>query len=61
MIEESLKTINSLKSRISGSSTSPKYDIYRDYRNKHMENMDIPGITIVRSKEHAEKVVKILE
>ncbi len=52
--------ISTLKSRISGSSIDPLYDKYRTFYNKTVDEINIPGVTIVKDKENARKAIDIL-
>lgn len=49
------------KEGISNSSENPLYDSYRDFHNIALEKLEIPGITIIKSKKEAENVISILK
>jgi len=46
---------------LSTSSKDPLYDKYRTFHNIALENLKIPGITIVRSESDALRVINILK
>lgn len=57
-----IANINSIKSRIGGSSKTPEYDLYRSYYNRTIEEVkEMPGVTIVKNPEEAKRVVEILK
>ena len=46
---------------MSGNSNELLYDKYLDYKNLALEKLNIPGVTIVKTKEEAKACVKILK
>lgn len=58
---QDISVVQSLKSRISGSSKLKEYDLYRNYYNKTIdEAKDQPGITIIKTPEAAKHAVSVL-
>jgi hypothetical protein len=50
-----------LKSRIAGSSADPMYDKYRTFYNSTIDEIgNMPGITIIKSREAALRAIEIL-
>ena len=49
------------KEGISNSSKNPLYDTYRTFHNIALDKLEIPGITIVKTKDAALRAVNILQ
>lgn len=45
---------------MSGESKDGLYEKYKNYYNEAINHIDIPGVTVVKSKEQAKQCVKIL-
>lgn len=50
-----------IKSKIGGSSNDNNYEKYRGCYNEEIDKVNIPGVTIVRSKKDAIRVLNILK
>ncbi|KAL4512005.1 hypothetical protein ABPG72_012850 [Tetrahymena utriculariae] len=50
-----------IKSKMSGHSSENLYEKYKNFYNVQIEKINIPGTTIVKNRDQAHKVVKILK